>query len=144
MKASILLADAAQSVGGKLYILGGGWTVINPGPVKMAVAIKLEVPWSRSNEPIPWLVDIVDADGQPLNVPSPPDGQERPVRIGGEVEVGRPPGLRKGTPLDSVIALNFQGLPLPPDRRFTLRLHIDGDTDEHWQCGFSTRRVRGQ
>ena len=40
-----VLADAAQAVGGKIFILGGGWNVfrsaIYPAPVQLAVAVGL-------------------------------------------------------------------------------------------------------
>ena len=43
---TMLLCDAAQQQGGKLYILGGGWTTINfqQVPFNMALAIKLAIP----------------------------------------------------------------------------------------------------
>lgn len=129
----MMLADAAQSVGGKLYILGGGWTSIAPGPQQMAIAVKFEVPWDRANELIGIALELIDEDG---HVIADPDGS--PVRIEGDVEVGRPPRLRRGTPLDIPIAITAHVL-LEPDRRYVWRLEVDGETNEHWQCGFSTR-----
>jgi hypothetical protein len=46
---SVLLADSAQAVGGKLYILGGRWSVTGPGPSASAIALKIEVPWDETN-----------------------------------------------------------------------------------------------
>ena len=37
----MLLADSAQEVNGKLYVLGGGWSVINSGPGMFSVAVYL-------------------------------------------------------------------------------------------------------
>ncbi|MFN2557613.1 MAG: hypothetical protein ABR592_12255 [Nitriliruptorales bacterium] len=139
MKVTLMLADAAQAVGGKLYILGGGWSLAGPGPITMALAIKVEVPWDRANERLKFKLELVDADGQPVEVPSPPDGLLRPVALEGEMEVGRPPGLRAGTPLDSTMAINLDGIGLPPGERFTWRFEIDGQTSEHWQSSFTTR-----
>ena len=38
-----LLADAAQSVGGKMFVLGGGWNIFRsanyPAPVQLAIAV---------------------------------------------------------------------------------------------------------
>ena len=48
MKVTILLADSAQAINGKLYILGGGWSIADPGPVVMALAMKIEVPWDQA------------------------------------------------------------------------------------------------
>ena len=42
---TLMLADSAQEVGGKLYILGGGWSVTGPVVPPSAVAIKIDVPW---------------------------------------------------------------------------------------------------
>ena len=39
MKVTILLADAAQAAEGKLYVLGGGWSITGPDPSPMALAI---------------------------------------------------------------------------------------------------------
>ena len=50
MKVTIMLADFAQAVNGKLYIMGGGWSLIGPAPCPTAIAIKIEVPWNQTNE----------------------------------------------------------------------------------------------
>ena len=61
----MLLADSAQEVGGKLYILGGGWSITGPEPLPMAIALKLEVPWDRTNEQHSLLLEFLDEDGEP-------------------------------------------------------------------------------
>jgi hypothetical protein len=134
MKVTMMLADAAQSVGGKLFILGGGWSVISPGPQQMAIAVKFEVPWDRTNQHIEIGLELVDEDGAVVTDPA-----GTPVRIGGAVEVGRPAGIRPGTPLDVPISINA-GVMLEPDRRYVWRLVVDGQTSDHWQCAFTTRR----
>ena len=40
----MLLADFVQAVQGKLYVLGGGWSVTGPGAVQMGIAVKIEGP----------------------------------------------------------------------------------------------------
>ena len=67
----MMLADAAQEVGGKLYILGGGWSVTGPMPTPMAIALKIEVPWDRTNEKHELLLELLDEDGNPVRVPEP-------------------------------------------------------------------------
>ena len=42
MNVTMLLADSAQVADGKLYVLGGGWSLTGPDPTPSAVAIKLE------------------------------------------------------------------------------------------------------
>jgi hypothetical protein len=140
VKVTMMLADAAQEVGGKLYILGGGWSITGPDPLPMAIALKLEVPWDRTNEQHSLLIELLDDDGNPVLVEG-PEADEVPLQVTGEFEAGRPPGIKPGTPIDSALAVNFGPLPLEPGRRYQWRLSIDGDTDEDWTLGFSTRRA---
>jgi len=105
----MLLADAVQEAGGKLYVLGGGWSVRRgSGPFQMALAIKLEVPWTEANAPHQVVAELLNQDGQAALM----NGD--PVRIEGRVEVGRPPGIPAGTGLDAPMALNIVGVQLEP------------------------------
>jgi hypothetical protein len=110
--ASMMLCDAAQAVGGKLFILGGGWTHLWSPPGQplppMALAIRINIPWSMTNEPIPVRMYLITAEGEAVDV-----GQG-PIQALANVEVGRPAGLRRGTPLVAVLALNAGQLPLEP------------------------------
>lgn len=133
----MLLADSAEAVNGKLYILGGGWSIIGPEPTPMAIAIKIEVPWDEANKRHTLQLALVNADGQPFMVPTPTG--DRPMELSAEFEVGRPPGLKPGTPLDLPVALNIGPLPLLPDGRYVWRCSIDGESSEDWQVAFTTR-----
>jgi len=137
VKATLLLADAAQVADGKLFVLGAGWQWTGPGPVSMAVAVLIEVPWDQTNVRHRWELDLVDADGAPVRVPT-ANGSE-PVVARGEFEVGRPPGSVPGASLPVPVAVNFAGLSLPPAQRFSWLLRIDGATSEGWQLDFNTR-----
>ena len=48
LRVTMLLADSAQVADRKLYVLGGGLSVIGPRPQPMGVAIRIEVPWDRA------------------------------------------------------------------------------------------------
>lgn len=137
MKVTLLLADAVQAVAGKLYILGGGWSIAGPGPVTMGLAVKVEVPWDQANRKHQIRFALVDSDDQPVMIATPTGDQ--PVQFGGEFEPGRPAGLRPGTPLDVTLAVNLGALPLPSDGRYVWRCFINGETHEDWQLSFSTR-----
>jgi hypothetical protein len=137
MRVTMLLADAAQAIDGKLYILGGGWSVIGPMPSPSAIALKIDVPWDQANKKHKWDLSLLDGDGQPVLV-STPQG-EQPIQISGEFEVGRPPGVTPGVALDTTMAINLGPLPLQPASRFVWRLSIDGASKEDWQVAFSTR-----
>lgn len=115
MKITLLLADSAQAVNGKLYILGGGWTDTTQGPdgqtVTHAVAAIVDVPWDLANHQHHARLRLLDADGHPVE---PLAGQ--PLQIDSDFEVGRPPGAQPGVPLPMQFALNIGSLPLAPGR----------------------------
>jgi len=116
----MLLCDSAQEVGGKLYILGGGWSVLGTPntPTNMAVAIKLSVPWDQANERHQLRLMLMDGDGQQV------DTGEGPIGVVGEFEVGRPPGMKRGSPIDTPFVASFV-LALEPDQ-YVWELEIDG------------------
>src|SRR5437588_10422751 len=100
----LILSDAAQVVGGKLYLLGGGWDVLNvaggfPAQQRLTIAAAFNVPWTETNRRQEVLIDIADEDGASLGT------------IQGQIEVGRPPGLPEGSDqraqLSAEIALTF-------------------------------------
>ena len=87
----LILADAAQVADGKLYLLGGGWDVLNvttgfPMQKHLAVAAAFRIPWNETNQRHVVEMEIADEDGHTL------------AQVGGQLEVGRPPGLPIGAP----------------------------------------------
>jgi hypothetical protein len=137
MKVTMLLADHAQAAEGKLNILGGGWSITGPDPAPHAIAMLIQVPWDQTNRAHQFRLELLDADGDPVMVPT-PDG-EQPLFIEAGFEVGRPPGVKPGTPLDVPFALNLGPNPIPPGGRYEWRLTIDGEHDQDWSLAFSTR-----
>jgi hypothetical protein len=141
MKATMLLADAAQTVGGKLYILGGGWTICGPAPVLMAVAIKLEVPVDQAGRAHDWSLTLLDDNGE-LVLLEALNGQRLPVEISGKFEATLVPELPQDMPLDLPLAVTIGPLPLEPGSRFVWQLSIDGHAAEEWRLAFWTRPAR--
>ena len=133
----MLLADAAQAIDNKLYVLGGGWSVIGPGPAPFAIALKLDVPWNETGRRHEWKLRLIDADANAVVMPT--DEGPKPLEIGGEFEVGRPDGLTPGTPIDLSLAVGFGPMQLPPGQRLVWELTIDGLADEDWTLPFTTR-----
>jgi hypothetical protein len=133
----MLLADAAQVADGKLFILGGGWSLTGPDPTPSAVAIKLEVDWHETNVQHHWELFLEDADGQPVLMPT-PDG-EQPIEIRGDFSVGQPEGIIEGTPVDVPMAINLGPIPLKNAMRYTWRLMVNGTNLNGGSISFSTR-----
>jgi len=136
MKATLLLADYAVVSDGKLTVVGGGWSHTGRDPASFGIALLIQVPWDQANTVHVFSVELLDADGAAVLV----DGEEgeQAVAFGGEFEVGRPPGIKPGTPLDFPVAVNSTPLPLEQGR-YEWRLTIDGDTRADWTLPFSVR-----
>ncbi len=90
----LILADAAQVVGGKLYLLGGGWDqiIVNkafPIDQRMALALGINVPWNETNQKHNLEIEIVSEDVATEETKS-------LMKMGGQFEIGRPAGIRQG------------------------------------------------
>jgi hypothetical protein len=105
---SFMLADAAQDVGGKIYVLGGGWNLIfvNPAnglPIRhpqITLVALLSVEWNEANETISFSVNLVNEDGASL-IPEP---------LSGQLTIGRPSQIPKGTDQIVPLVINFPDL----------------------------------
>lgn len=137
VKATMLLADYAVVSDGKLTIVGGGWSQTGPEPSSFGIGLLIQVPWDQANTMHAFAVELLDSDGVEVVLQTPED-DEQPVAFGGEFEVGRPPGLKPGTPLDFPVAVNSTPLPLEPGR-YEWRLTIDGSSREDWTLPFTVR-----
>ncbi len=95
-----ILADAAQVVGGKLYLLGGGWDVLTantalPLQQQCGIALGFGIPWTEANQRQRVELEIQHEDGQSL------------MRANLEIEVGRPSGLPPGSTQRAQSAVNL-------------------------------------
>lgn len=138
MQAFVLLADSAQQdPAGKVHALGLGWsTTITPTPPS-AVVVILKVPWAQTNQKHRLRLQLLDADGQPVNIGQDAQGQPVPMLVEGEFEVGRPAGIPAGMALDQSLAINIgAGLPLQAGQMFEWRLEINGHHEDEWSARF--------
>jgi hypothetical protein len=115
----MMVADGAQAVGGKLYVLGGGWTHLFmpqfPGqPAHFSLVIGLTVPWHLTNRRFNFAVELTDADNN------------RVAELGsGQFEQGRPPGLRPGSSQRVLLAIGAAP-EFPAPGRYVFHVSIDG------------------
>lgn len=133
--ATVLLADFAQVVDHKLYLLGGGLTTIGPQSQPVAVAILLHIPWDRANIAHNWRLELLDEDGAPA------PNADNPLDLGGTVEAGRPVGARPGSPLQVPIVVNFTAPPVLPGGNYLFRLSIDDATTSTWTVRLAVREA---
>jgi len=135
----MLLCDAAQVADGKLYILGGGWSMTGPDPVPSAVALKIDVDWHEAEIPHHWELFLEDADGS-RSWSRRPTGRSR-SRCEGISPSPTRPGFRRAR--RSTWRSPSTG-PHPARRGDTLRLAltIDGESLANASLGFTTRPRR--
>ena len=98
----LIIADAAQVAGGKLFLLGGGWDVLTvnsgfPLQQRCAVAASFRVPWNDTNVRHGIKITIADEDHDKIL-----------LEVGGELEVGRPAGIPPGHEQRAQIAADLQ------------------------------------
>lgn len=122
----LLLADSAEVVNNKLYMLGGGWELYmrnGPQPVKFAIAASFHVPWNATNQKHTFDIQVVNEDAQ-----------QKALGFSGEFEVGRPPGLPAGSGQRTQLAMNGEAdLPLAT---YAIRCLVNGEEQRDRQLSF--------
>jgi hypothetical protein len=133
VKVTLLLADYAKVADGKLDVLGAGWSMMRAaGPFGFFVAALFQIPWDQTNVKQAFRLELLDADGRPVPTPDESDT----IRIDGEFEAGRPPGMKPGTPVDVPLVVPIGPL-LLDSGRYEIRLTINGETKEDWFVAFT-------
>lgn len=123
----LVLADAAQIMGNKLYLLGGGWDAITinqtfPLDHQMAIAMAILIPWHETNKRHNFEVEFITEDGHSLS------------KVNGELEAGRPGGVKPGQDQRSQIAFSI-GLRIEGPNAYSVIGRINGA--EQARTGFS-------
>jgi hypothetical protein len=97
----VILADRAEAVNGKLYMIGGGWDQVGvldfAQPVNVSIALGILIPWKDANRQQLVTLTIEDQDGHPVKGPS---------TI--QFTVGRPPYAVEGQSFRAMIVVNDQ------------------------------------
>lgn len=130
-----MVAEHAEAVNGKLYVMGGCWNTISapelPFPYPhLALAAAVEVPWQSTNERHAIRVELLDSDRNAA-LPKP---------IEGEFEVGRPPGMRPGDDSLVVFAFNFNNLVFAKAGWYSFVVSVDGTDLGH--ARFKVQKVQ--
>src|SRR5690348_319535 len=117
-----ILADSAQLVNEKVFLLGGGWTAIwareIPTVHRGAFALGIRVSWDETNERHTLAVEVRDIDGELV--------QEIAK---GEFEAGRPPGIAQGADQLINIAANVD-FKLEATGEYVVVVEIDGNLEK--------------
>jgi hypothetical protein len=120
IRVSLMICDWAESLNGKLYVHGGGWTRIIAGaPVPMAIAGLIHVPYSHTNEARSVTVRVLTEDGEGF-----PEGNNIEFTL--PFEVGRPPGMKKGEESALAFAVRIPQIIFNPGG-YQVEAQIDGE-----------------
>lgn len=94
----LILADRAEGINGKLYMMGGGWQELYVNdfaqPVPLSMAVGVLVPWNATNEDHTVKVWVEHEDGRRL-----------PPEVSAQLNVGRPPSAVPGQSFRAIIAV---------------------------------------
>lgn len=123
MRAKFMLADAAHVSEGKLYVLGGGINRITQ-PMPLAVAGFVQVPWDETNVNHALKITLMTSEGQPFKIPTAVG--EVPLELTANFQVGRPPGVAKGSEFSVPLAATIAPIPFP-EGRYEFRLTLDDE-----------------
>ena len=115
----LILADYAEVIAGKLYVVGGAWDRIavrdTSQPMRFGVAVGVLVPWNATNQSNVLNVTIEDLDGH-----------QHATLLQSNFITGRPPELKPGATQRVVMAMNALLAP-PPAGEYALVASIDGE-----------------
>jgi hypothetical protein len=116
-----MLADRAEVMNGKLYLMGGAWDrlhLANLGqPIPIFLAFSAVVPYTETDDDHKVTVMISDADGTAI---------APPLTVG--FKTGRPPQLERGASQRLPFAVEAV-LKFPAYGSYTVRASIDGRTE---------------
>ena len=119
-----LLADSVQAVGGKLYVLGGGWDTlfVSGFPARhhsMAIGLRVRVPWRPPSVQVRIGVELVDADGRRL----------LPSEVGHNVTVSSRQSMDR--PDTGILrSFTFNNLTFENEGDYSFVISIDGEISE--------------
>ena len=115
----LLLADRAEAVNGKLYLVGGGWDRLGmssiPGPANFDVAVGVLVGYNETNSPHKIELVLEDEDNKLVLGP-----------IAAQFELGRPAGMKLGQTQRFQMVLRGP-FPLPRSGSFQWVVILDGE-----------------
>jgi hypothetical protein len=115
----LILADRAEAVNGKLYMVGGGWDRLGltnlPGTADFDVAAGVLVGYNETNQPRRLELVLEDEDNQVVLGP-----------IAAQFELGRPAGMKQGQSQRFQVVIRGP-FPLPKPGAYHWVLVLDGE-----------------
>lgn len=131
----LILADAAEALNGKLYLMGGGWDSIFVRDISqrvaMGIACGILIPYGETDEEHTLTLAIEDQDG--VQVASP---------LTVKFKTGRPPTLERGAPMHLPFAIKAEYV-LPGYNTFIVKATVDNRAESSRSTSFTAKPVPG-
>ena len=122
----LVLADKAEAIGGKLYLMGGGFDRVRlaaiPGAARFDVAVGILVGFNETNLQHAFELRCEDPDNN-LVFDAPR----------GAIEVGRPPGMTAGSEQRALLVLAGP-FPFPAAGDYSWVLVLNGERQPPTRC----------
>lgn len=134
MHVTAINADFAQVIDGRLTMVGGWWDLTSPAPVPRALALVFTLDWGELDQTHTWHLTLRDADGNAVGLG--PEAAEI-VDLRGEIQVPREEMMQPGRPVNTIIAINFAPVPLPPGEQLVWHVSVDGAERAEWRRPFT-------
>ena len=116
---TLMLADGAQAVGGKVYILGGGWNTVwartFPAEHKLSVAVGLRIGWNETHFRHKFALEVQTLARSAVQ-----------QLAAGEFEAGKPAGMKEGADQSFMIAIEGM-LKLETEAELQLAVIMNGE-----------------
>ena len=121
----LILADYAQAIGNKVYIMGGGWDrlTVNSGfPMQQSVGIasSVIVPWNETNQETTLEIEVLTEDGVSI------------AKVEAKFNVGRPAEHPRGQDQRAQLALNVP-LSFKEPGAYVIVARLEGQEEEKTQ-----------
>lgn len=111
----LLVADRAEVVSGKLYLMGGSWDRLRPARfphgMVLGIAVGVRIPYMETDD-VHTLAVVIEHDEQRL------------VGFEARITTGRPPGMRG---MDMLVPMAFNiPISVPGPGQMVIRADVDG------------------
>ncbi|HEV8634974.1 MAG TPA: hypothetical protein VG370_12130 [Chloroflexota bacterium] len=120
----LILADRAEAINGKLYLMGGAWdrTFVQDfgQPVPLSFALSVQVPWVATNQPHTIEITIEDLDRR----------QSVDFEMRAEFVAGRPAWARVGQPQRVILTIPGAAVMLKEPGEYQIVAKINGGETE--------------
>jgi hypothetical protein len=133
IRITAMLADSAEAVNGKLYLLGGGWdtlavTHLPTVQSRVAVAVLVRTGWNDTDEPHQLTLHLETEDGD--RVPLARGGDAPIDTLAARITTHRSPLIRPGDDQNAPLTFTINDLVLDRVGGFSWVITVDGEPVE--------------